>query len=227
MLRIIVFACILFTSLVSIVSLTGCGRAEYKDVALDLYSLILPGATDTEHEVIAKFSWQGGGYLQQISEVKVDYFNNSITIQPFGLQRLRGVYTFEFFTRIDKVSLGILPGGIYTVVLIGKNFVYYDTLHVPTEVPDTAFQFHITAIDLATHDPVPDIPVHLWIDDTALTHLTDTTDMSSTATIRYENNTVDTIAYDLFTGPSGWSGYYGNTQAIKGIPEVITLGVGE
>ena len=59
--RIIVFVCILSTSLVSIVSLTSCGKAEYKDVPLDLYSLILPGATDAEHEVIAKFTWQGGG----------------------------------------------------------------------------------------------------------------------------------------------------------------------
>jgi hypothetical protein len=59
--RIIVFVCILLTSLVLIGDLPGCGKAEYKDVPLDLYSLILPGTTDTQHEVIAKFTWQGGG----------------------------------------------------------------------------------------------------------------------------------------------------------------------
>lgn len=59
--RIIVSVCVICASLVSISNLTGCGKAEYKDVPLDLYSLILPGATDTQHEVIAKFTWQGGG----------------------------------------------------------------------------------------------------------------------------------------------------------------------
>lgn len=59
--RNIVYACILITSLVSIHIIAGCGKAEYKDVTLDLYGLILPGATDTQHEVIAKFIWQGGG----------------------------------------------------------------------------------------------------------------------------------------------------------------------
>jgi hypothetical protein len=133
----------------------------------------------------------------------------------------------DFFVRIDTVSLGILAEGSYTIVLIGKNFVYYDTLQVPTEVPDTAFQFHITAIDMSTYHPAPDVPVHIWIDDLALTHLTDTTDMAGTATLTYTNSTTDTIAYDIFTGPSSWSGYYGNTHAIKGIPEIITLGVGQ
>ncbi len=59
--RIIVFICIICTSLVSISNITGCHKAEYKDVPLNLYSLILPGATDVQHEVIAKFTWQGGG----------------------------------------------------------------------------------------------------------------------------------------------------------------------
>lgn len=59
--RAIVFTCILFVSLVSISNLPGCVRDEYEEVTLDLYSLILPGVTDTQHEVIAKFTWQGGG----------------------------------------------------------------------------------------------------------------------------------------------------------------------
>jgi hypothetical protein len=61
MTRKVAFVCIIFVSLVSISDLPGCGKAEYKDVPLDLYSLILPGTTDTQHEVIAKFTWQGGG----------------------------------------------------------------------------------------------------------------------------------------------------------------------
>jgi hypothetical protein len=59
--RIIVFVCILFIPLVSISILPGCHQAEYKDVPVDLYSLILPGATDAQHKIIAKFTWQGGG----------------------------------------------------------------------------------------------------------------------------------------------------------------------
>ena len=59
--RIIVYACIVSACLVSMTNLTGCARDEYEDVTLDLYSLILPGAIDTEHEVIAKFTWAGGG----------------------------------------------------------------------------------------------------------------------------------------------------------------------
>ncbi len=59
--RVIVFACIFFTSVVLISNLPGCARDEYEEVTLDLYSLILPGATDTQHEVVAKFTWQGGG----------------------------------------------------------------------------------------------------------------------------------------------------------------------
>ena len=59
--RVILCTCILFISLVSISNLPGCVRPEYEEVTLDLYSLILPGATDTQHEVVAKFTWQGGG----------------------------------------------------------------------------------------------------------------------------------------------------------------------
>jgi hypothetical protein len=59
--RIIVSIFIICTFLVLIGDLTGCRNAEYKEVALDLYGLILPGKTDSLHEVIAKFTWQGGG----------------------------------------------------------------------------------------------------------------------------------------------------------------------
>lgn len=61
MIRLIVFTCILLTSVMLIGGLAGCAKDEYEDVTLDLYSLILPGATDTQHEVIAKFTWTGGG----------------------------------------------------------------------------------------------------------------------------------------------------------------------
>jgi len=47
--------------MISISNLPGCVRPEYEEVTLDLYGLILPGATDTHHEVVAKFTWQGGG----------------------------------------------------------------------------------------------------------------------------------------------------------------------
>jgi hypothetical protein len=59
--RIIVLTCVLLTSLILLGQFTGCGQDEYREVSLDLYSLILPGATDTLHEAIAKFTWQGGG----------------------------------------------------------------------------------------------------------------------------------------------------------------------
>jgi hypothetical protein len=57
----IVYAYIFLASLVSIVNLTGCTREEYEDVTLNLYSLILPGAIDTQREVTVKFTWEGGG----------------------------------------------------------------------------------------------------------------------------------------------------------------------
>lgn len=59
--RIIVIGCILLTSLVLFGHVAGCGQDDYKEVTLDLYSLFLPGATDTQNEIIAKFTWQGGG----------------------------------------------------------------------------------------------------------------------------------------------------------------------
>lgn len=58
--RLVVFGCILSSVLVLLGPLTGCSE-EYDDVTLDLYSLILPGTTDTQTEVIAKFTWRGGG----------------------------------------------------------------------------------------------------------------------------------------------------------------------
>jgi hypothetical protein len=111
--------------------------------------------------------------------------------------------------------------------LIGKNFVFYDTLHVPTYAPDTNFQFHITAVDISTHQPVPNLPIELWIDDTAFTYIYDTTDVSGTAFVTYDYNLADTLIYDVSTGHSSWPGYSGQTQAVKGIPEVVTLCVGE
>jgi len=131
----------------------------------------------------------------------------------------------DFFEKIDTVSLGVLAEGTYTVVLVGRNFAYYDTIDVPTATQDTNFQFQITAIDLLTHQPVSDLPVELWIDDTLFTQILDTTDAAGTVIITYEYNAADTIAYDIFTGSGYWPGHYGQTQAVKGIPEVITLGL--
>ena len=59
--RIIVVTCVLLTSLILLGQLPGCGQDEYKEVSLYLYSLILPGATETDNEIIVKFAWQGGG----------------------------------------------------------------------------------------------------------------------------------------------------------------------
>ena len=59
--RIIVFAYIVLISAVIIGNSPSCSKDEYDEVTLDLYSLILPGAIDNQHEVIAKFTWQGGG----------------------------------------------------------------------------------------------------------------------------------------------------------------------
>jgi hypothetical protein len=59
--RIFVMACVLVTSLLLLGQLPGCGQDEYEEVSLYLYGLILPGATDTNNEITAKFVWQGGG----------------------------------------------------------------------------------------------------------------------------------------------------------------------
>jgi hypothetical protein len=113
------------------------------------------------------------------------------------------------------------------VVLIGKNYVYYDTLHVPLQAPDTVFQFRITALDLSTHQPVSNLPIDLYLDDTALTHIYDTTDISGTVNITYEYDVADTLSYGIFIEQIRWPSHFRQTQVIKGIPEVITLGVSE
>ena len=133
----------------------------------------------------------------------------------------------DWFLKIDAASLGFLDEGTYTVVLIGRNFAYYDTIHVPSYAPDTNFQFQITAIDLLTHQPVPNLPIRLSIDDSAYTKIVDTTDISGTASMIYDCYTVDTIAYDIYAGHGLWPSHYGQTQAQRVIPEVITLGISE
>ena len=113
------------------------------------------------------------------------------------------------------------------MVLIGKNFVYYDTLNVPTYSSDTNFQFHITAVDMSTHQTVPNLPIRLWIDDTAFTYIYDTTDVSGTVLISHGYDLADTLIYRVSSGHSSWVGYSGQTHVVKGIPEVITLGFNE
>lgn len=125
----------------------------------------------------------------------------------------------------------MLTEGTYTVVLIGKNFAYYDTLHVPANAPDSLFQFHITVFDISTYQKMSNFPIELRIDDTIYTQIKDTTDHSGNITITYENTVVDTITYNIFSGIPAFSMYFpshfGQTRAVKGIPEVITLGVCE
>lgn len=133
----------------------------------------------------------------------------------------------DIFMRIDAVSLGILAEGTYTIVLIGKNHVYYDTLNVPSAAPDTNFSFHITARDISTHQTLADVPIELLIGAETHTRVYDTTDMSGEATIIYPYDMADTLIYHILTGSNLLPGYYGQTLAIKGIPEVITLGIGE
>ena len=225
--RIIVFICIIFTSLVSISNIIGCRKAEYKDVPLDLYSLILPGATDAQHEVIAKFTWQGGGWLQELSEVRVDLTGSAITIQPIGRLGLGNICTHDIFERIATVSLGILAEGSYAIVLVGHNYTYYDTLYVPIAAPESLFQFQVTVIEVETYQPVPGIPVELRLDDTAFTQLCDTTDMTGKVFITYTYDPADTLRYSMFVEDPGWPGYFGQTEATKGIPEVITAGIAD
>jgi hypothetical protein len=142
-----------------------------------------------------------------------------------GRLGLSDICTEDIFEKIDGVSLGILPQGMYTVILIGKNFVYYDTLHVPAQAPDTCYQFRITVIDISTHQPVPDLPIELWIDDTAFTQLYDTTNMIGTVSITYLYDLTDTLQYDILVEHNGWPGYFGQTHIVKGTPEVINLGI--
>ena len=61
MFRPLAFTCILIFSLIQFIQITGCSDEYYDEVTLDLYSLILPGRTDTQTEVVAKFTWHGGG----------------------------------------------------------------------------------------------------------------------------------------------------------------------
>jgi hypothetical protein len=148
-------------------------------------------------------------------------------IQPIGRLGLGDLCPCDIFERIDNVSLGILPEGMYAIVLIGQNLVYYDTLYVPTEAPDSVFQFQITVVDISTHQPVPNLPIELWINDSTFTQLYDTTDITGTAVITYMYDLADTLRYSIFIEHPGWPGYFGQTQAIKGIPEVITAGISE
>ncbi len=112
-------------------------------------------------------------------------------------------------------------------MLVGQNFTYYDTLYVPAQAPDSLFQFQVTAVDMETHQPVPGLPVELYLDDTAFTQLCDTTDLTGTAFMTYSYGPSDTLLYSIFVEDPGWPGYFGQTQAIKGIPEVITAGIAD
>ena len=112
-------------------------------------------------------------------------------------------------------------------MLIGRNFTYYDTLYVPTEPQDSLFRFQVTAVDIETHQPVPGLHVELRLDDTAYTQLSDTTDITGTVFITFMYDLADTLRYDIFIENPGWPGHFGQTQAIKNIPEVITAGIGD
>jgi hypothetical protein len=80
---------------------------------------------------------------------------------------------------------------------------------------------------METNQPVPGLPVELYLDDTAFTQLGDTTDITGTAFITYMYDPSDRLRYSMFIEDPGWPGYFGQTQAIKGIPEVITLGIAD
>jgi len=119
----------------------------------------------------------------------------------------------------------MLAEGAYTIVLIGRNFTFYDTLHIPLQAPDSIFEFRITVVEMSTHQPVPNTPVELWIDDTIPVNLHDRTDMAGTTSITYSTDFTDILNYHVLVEHPGWPGYFGQTKAVKGIPEVITLGI--
>jgi hypothetical protein len=213
------YACMV---LVVILLICGCSH-DFEEVRLDLYGLVLPGRTTSNDEIIAKYVWEGGGNLREIAHVDLDYNNDVITITPYGLRDLRGGVAFpeDIFTRTDTVSLGLLTEGSYVVKLVGDNIVYYDTLVIPSEAPDSLFLFYVTVISLEDSNSVADLPLDLWLieDDVDLdTTLTDTTDSSGRAQFTYYNIGLDSVYYSLRSV---------HTWLMLGIPDKITIGVSE
>ena len=209
-------------SIVSIAILLVCGgcSSDFKEVKLKLYGLILPGKTASDINVVAKYIWEGGGPLREIAKVTIDYDDNTITLTPYGLldQRDRG-FPDDIFTRTDTVSLGPLPEGSYTVKLVGETLTYYDTLGIPTDAPDSLFQFHVTAISRETGDVVSGLPLELILFSPSDTILRDTTDLTGFALFEYSNSNIDSLVYTLYFAIQTW--------AKLGVPEVITIGVSE
>lgn len=212
----------LYAIIIITLVICNCFDSEYTNVQLELYGLILPGKTTSENNIIAKFIWKGGGWLQEIAEVRIDRIGNNITIVPYGLLRLKGGCTDDIFIKVDTISLGPLSEGSYNIMLIGSSFTYYDTLIVPVDAPDSLYQFRITAISLQTSETVPNLPIWLGIDSPVDTTLVDTTDSSGFAMITYTNSNIDSVHYYMVH-------YYvlGETWAKLGIPEIFKLGVDE
>lgn len=205
--------------LVFLIIYGGCSR-DFKEVKLKLYGLILPGKATSNDNIVAKYIWEGGGNLREIARVKVDYNSDMITIIPYGLLDLRErAFPFDIFMRTDTVSLGPLPEGSYTIKLVGETLTYYDTLGIPTDAPDSLFQFHVTAISRETGDVVSGLPLELILFSPSDTILRDTTDLTGFALFEYSNSNIDSLVYILYCAIQTW--------AKLGVPEVITIGVSE
>lgn len=199
---------------------------DTEEVRLRLFGLILPGKTTSNNNVVAKYIWEGGGQLREISKVNVDLNDNIITITPYGLIDYNLLPTDDIFWQTGFVSLGILPIGSYTIKLVGETFTYYDTLNVPVDACDSLFQFHVTVISQETNEAIPDLPLML-LQLSSMDTLRDTTDLSGIARFTYHDFGVDSLVYELkldiyFVG--GFL-YFSQTVAKLGIPEVITVGV--
>jgi len=206
---------------------SGCSR-DFEEVKLRLYGLILPGKTASNGNIVAKYVWQGGGNLREIARVNVDYNGNMVSIRPYGLLDLRErAFPDDIFWRTDTVSLGVLPTGSYTIKLVGETFTYYDTLIVPTDVPDSLFQFDITVISQETGNIVTNIPIALEIYSSPDTVLRDTTNSSGLVMFTYANPGFDSLSYYLFNEANDQQQhfYFGQTHAELGVPEVITVGM--
>lgn len=216
----------LYKAVVVLFTICCSCATDTEEVKLCLYALVLPGKTLSSNEVVAKYIWEGGGQLREISKVNVDLDDNIITITPYGLIDYNLPSTDDIFWRTGFVSLGILPTGSYTIKLVSETFTYYDILIVPTDACDSLFQFHVTVISQETNELIPNLPLML-LQLSSMDTLRDTTDLSGIARFTYHDFGVDSLVYELKSDIYSVGGYFyfSQTAAELGIPEVITVGV--
>ena len=187
-----------------------------------VHGLILPGRVDHGEAVQAKFIWQGGGMLHELSHVSVDREFNRIIIVPMGKWPARSVMPLPIFKGIETVSLGILDDGQYKLAVLGDTVSYFGSLAVPSTAPESLFQFEIKTVYPGTTIPKTGVTIDVGLLPPADTILVGATDSSGVLLLNHPPVGVDTLSYRLILRPE--IGSLGRTQIRLGTPEVITLG---